>query len=130
MPVRLIIVALAVIPTAFALGHRHLDTAPLALMVSTVSGTLAVSALAMQGLLAAGLRPVRRALHGRDMRWHRAVGIALLVLVLIHVGALFAVDVDDTLFTMSPDGPTRSRMALLATAALPTRVHQARAGRG
>ena len=41
-----------------------------------------------------------------------------LALVLIHVGALFVLAPDDALFAMSPDGPTRARMALLATIAL------------
>lgn len=105
-------------PLALALADPHLGAAPLALVVSTGSGALAVSALALQGLLVARLAPVRRALRGREVRWHRAVGIGLLTLVLVHVGALFAVNVDDTLFTLSPDGPTRSRMALLATIGL------------
>jgi DMSO/TMAO reductase YedYZ heme-binding membrane subunit len=41
-----------------------------------------------------------------------------LILVLVHIGALFVESADDTLFAMSPDGPTRARMALMATVAL------------
>jgi predicted ferric reductase len=40
------------------------------------------------------------------------------VLVLGHVGALFVLSPDDAWFAMSPDGPTRARMALIATIAL------------
>ena len=45
-------------------------------------------------------------------------GAVALALVLIHVGPLFVLAPDDALFAMSPDGPTRARMALLATIAL------------
>ena len=36
------------------------------------------------------------------------------MLVLVHIGALFVESADDTLFAMSPDGPTRARMATIA----------------
>ncbi len=41
-----------------------------------------------------------------------------LCLVLVHVGALFAESPQDAWFALSPDGPTRARMALIATIAL------------
>jgi hypothetical protein len=46
-----------------------------------------------------------------------AAGVALL-LVLAHIGGLALVSLEDTLFAMSPDGPTRARMALMGTIAL------------
>ena len=52
------------------------------------------------------------------MRAHRATGAAIVLLVLAHVGLLFVLSPDDALFAMSPDGPTRARMALIATCAL------------
>jgi hypothetical protein len=38
--------------------------------------------------------------------------------VLVHVAALFVEAPDDAWFALSPDGPTRARMALIATIAL------------
>ena len=52
------------------------------------------------------------------MRAHRATGTAIVALVLAHVALLFVLSPDDALFAMSPDGPTRARMALIATVAL------------
>ena len=46
------------------------------------------------------------------------LGAAALALVLVHLGGLFVVGAEDTLFALSLDGPTRGRMATLATAAL------------
>ena len=89
---------------------RHLDTGPAALVVSTLAATLAVSALALQPFLAA--------LSGRRLRWHRVLGTVTFALVLAHVGGLYIVSAQDTLFALSLDGPTRARMALMATIAL------------
>jgi predicted ferric reductase len=97
------------LPLVLALTDVHLTGAPAALVVSTATGALAVSALTVQPLLAARLR---------RLRLHRALGAVALALVLVHVGALFVVSPGDALFAMSPDGPTRARMALMATVAL------------
>ena len=108
----------AVLPLALALTDVHLAPGPPALVISTVAGTLAVSALVLQPLLVARLRPSAGPLAGRQVRGHRLLGTVILALVLLHVGALFVLEVDDTLFALSPDGPTRARMALIATIAL------------
>ena len=97
-------------PAAIALTDAHLAAGPTALVISTLAATLAVSALALQPLLAA-LGRVR-------LRWHRVLGTVTFALVLAHVGGLYVVSAEDTLFALSPDGPTRARMALLATIAL------------
>jgi len=96
------------VPVTIALTDRHLAAAPAALVLSTAAAALAVPALALQPLLAGGHR----------IAWHRVLGSAAFVLVLAHVGGLFLVEVDDTLFALSPDGPTRARMALMGTIAL------------
>ena len=101
-------VALAPVVPLFALTDAHLAGQPAALVVSTAAAALAVPVIAFQPLLAAGGR----------ISWHRVTGSLALALVLVHVGALFIVSVEDTLFAMSPDGPTRGRMALLALIAL------------
>lgn len=100
-------VAVAV-PLALALTDRHLAGASAALVLATATGTLAASALAIQPLLARRRRIAR----------HQIVGSVVLALVLAHVGALFVESPEDTWFALSPDGPTRARMALFATIAL------------
>ena len=112
------VAALATLPVALALTDFHLSAAPAALVFSTAAGALAVSALALQPFLAARAGARSGAAGRRRLRWHRVLGTVVLGLVLAHVGALFLVEVDDTLFAMSPDGPTRARMALIALIAL------------
>ncbi len=103
-------VPVLVVPAAIALTDGHLAAGPTALVVSTLAATLAVSALAVQPFLAA--------IGGRRLRWHRLLGTVTFALVLAHVGGLYVVSAEDTLFALSPDGPTRARMALMATIAL------------
>ena len=105
-----VVAAVVAVPAVIALADGHLATGPAALVVSTLAATLAVSALAVQPFLAA--------LGGWRLRWHRLLGTVAFALVLAHVGALYVVSAEDTLFALSPDGPTRARMALLATIAL------------
>ena len=96
------------VPLALALTDGHLAGASAALVLSTTAGTLAASALAMQPLLARRRRITR----------HQILGAVVLVLVLVHLGALFVESPEDAWFALSPDGPTRARMALIATVAL------------
>ena len=101
-------VAACAVPLVLALTDRHLEDASTALTLSTAAAALAVPVIAVQPLLAG---------RGRIGR-HRLVGTVALALVLVHIVALFVESADDTLFAMSPDGPTRARMALMATIAL------------
>lgn len=100
--------AAVALPLSLALTDRHLSAASTALVLSTTAGTLAASALAIQPLLARRRRIAR----------HRVLGSVVLCLVLLHVGALFVESPGDAWFALSPDGPTRARMALIATVAL------------
>lgn len=100
--------AVAAVPLGLALTDRHLAGASTALVLSTTAGALAVAALAVQPLLARGGRIAR----------HQILGSVVLLLVLVHVGALFVESPADAWFALSPDGPTRARMALIATIAL------------
>jgi len=100
--------AIVALPLMLALTDRHLADASPALVLSTAAGTLAASALAIQPLLARRRRIAR----------HQLLGSVVLCLVLIHVGALFVESPGDAWFALSPDGPTRARMALIATIAL------------
>ncbi|MDL5158476.1 ferric reductase-like transmembrane domain-containing protein [Actinomycetospora termitidis] len=81
----------------------HLAGAPIVLAVSTLTATVAVVGLAVQPWLAR-----------RRVRAHAATGLAVLALVVVHVVALLVLSPDDALFAMSPDGPTRARMALIS----------------
>jgi predicted ferric reductase len=105
---RAALAAVVALPLLLALTDFHLEDAPAALVLSTAAGALAVSALVLQPLLAG---------RGR-IGAHRLLGGVALALVLAHVAGLFVVAPDDALFAMSPDGPTRARMALIATIAL------------
>ncbi len=96
------------LPLFLALTDRHLAGASAALVLATATGTLAASALAIQPLLARRRRITR----------HQLLGSVVLGLVLVHVGALFVESPADAWFALSPDGPTRARMALIATIAL------------
>ena len=100
--------AAGAVPLVLALTDRHLDGASTALVLSTAAAAIAIPVIAFQPL---------RAGRGR-IDGHRLIGSVALVLVLVHIGALFVESADDTLFAMSPDGPTRARMALMATIAL------------
>jgi predicted ferric reductase len=79
-------------------------------VASTTCAALAVGALAVQPLLA--LRG------GGPSTTTGSSARPIVVLVLAHVGTLLVLAPDDALFAMSPDGPTRARMALIATIAL------------
>lgn len=102
------VVTVVAVPLALALSDRHLAGASTALVLSTAAGTLAVSALAVQPLLARGRRIAR----------HQILGSVVLLLVLAHVAGLFVESSEDAWFALSPDGPTRARMALIATICL------------
>lgn len=110
-------VAVVVVPLALALSSDHLAGEPLSLVVSTGAGALAVSALALQPLLVARYGTTTTARRSR-VRVHRTLGAVTLALVLVHLGGLYLLEQDDTLFALSPDGPTRARMAVLGTVAL------------
>ena len=103
-------VGLAVLGTlvlfALAVAGRRGDAGAGLLGTSTVAGVLAVGALAAQPWLAGARRRARRV--------HTTLGVVALGCVVVHVVALLLLSPDDALFAMSPAGPTRARMAVLA----------------
>jgi predicted ferric reductase len=105
-----LVAVFALPPAVLALSSDHLAREPGLLTASTTCAALAVGALAVQPLLAAR--------GGRSVRAHRILGTSIVVLVLAHIATLLVLAPDDALFAMSPDGPTRARMALIATIAL------------
>ncbi|CAA9463366.1 MAG: hypothetical protein AVDCRST_MAG02-2762 [uncultured Rubrobacteraceae bacterium] len=52
------------------------------------------------------------------MSWHRAIALAVIGLVLLHVGALFVYSPGDALFALTPAAPTHSRLGVLALVCL------------
>lgn len=103
------VAAVGAVPLTVALSDAHLRDAPLLMVVSTATAALAVAALALQPWLAAlGPRAAR-------LRDHTVLGVVAVGLVLVHIGALVVTEPDDALFALSWNGPTRARMALLAT---------------
>jgi predicted ferric reductase len=99
----------AAVPLAVALGDAHLSDAPALMVLSTATAAMSVGAMAVQPWLTA-LRPRRT-----RVREHAVLGLVIVGLVLVHIGALLASEPADALFAMSWDGPTRARMALLAS---------------
>ncbi len=96
-----------------ALASPHLRQASPSLVVSAVTAAVAVVLLSLQPFwaLLARSRP-------KVFRLHWSLGVLALALVGGHVAALAVLSPDDVWFAISPDGPTRARMAVLATAAL------------
>lgn len=106
------VAAVAGVPFSIALGDAHLSDAPALMVLSTATAAMSVGAMAVQPWLTA-LRPrVTR------LREHGVLGLVVVGLVLVHIGALLVSEPDDALFAMSWNGPTRARMALLATVLL------------
>ena len=96
-----------------ALASPHLRDAPTSLVVSAVTAAVAVVLMSFQPLwaLLAKSWPQVFGLH-----W--SLGVVAFALVGVHIAALVVLSPDDVWFAISPDGPTRARMAVLATAAL------------
>lgn len=98
---------------SIALASPHLRDAPTSLVVSAVTAAVAVVLMSFQPLwaLLAKSRP-------RVFPLHWSLGVTAFALVGGHVAALVVLSPDDVWFAISPDGPTRARMAVMATAAL------------
>jgi predicted ferric reductase len=107
MTVRVVGIVGGALLVAIALAGPHLAGAPVLLVVSTLAACVAVAALAVQPWLTRAKIPA-----------HLRLGGIIAVLVAVHVLALVVEDPDDALYSMSPDGPTRARMALIATVLL------------
>jgi predicted ferric reductase len=109
----LVLCAAVAVMVWLTLSSTHLDAGPASLVVSAVTAAVATVLIAFQPVLAllARSRPVA-------WRGHWMLGLTAFVLVLAHVVALWVLSPDDVLFAVSPDGPTRARMAVLATASL------------
>ncbi|WP_118136635.1 ferric reductase-like transmembrane domain-containing protein [Oceanicella sp. SM1341] len=95
-----VIAGLPVVLAAFSplLGYRGGDY-----ILGGFAGILCLAFLALQPLLAAGYLPGARA--GRGRRWHRLLGGAIVLCVVLHVGGLWLAsppDVIDALLLVAP----------------------------
>lgn len=95
------------------LSSAHLSAGPGSLVVSAVAAAVATVLIAFQPVLALLARSRPAAWRG-----HWVLGAAALALVLTHVAALWLLSPEDVAFAVSPAGPTRARMAVLATVSL------------
>ena len=113
-----LVAALLLVPVVVALTSPHLANAPAARLVATATGVLALGLLVFQVVLPGRPRWLVRAAGAGLMRLHRVIAIAVVGLVLAHVGALFVYSPDDTLFALSPAAPAYSRLGVVATLCL------------
>ena len=95
------------------LSSEHLSAGEAGLVVSAVTAAVATVLIAFQPVLAVLARSRPAAFRG-----HWVLGLVALVLVLAHIAALWVLSPDDVRFAIAPDGPTRARMAGLATVSL------------
>lgn len=114
--VSVVVAALLLVPVVVALAHPHLANAPAARLVATATGVLALGLLVVTAVLP-GLRQ-RLVKAAGLMRLHRVVALAVVALVLAHIGALFVYSPSDTLWAISPSAPTYSRLGVVATLCL------------
>lgn len=109
----LVLCAAVAVMMWLTLTSTHLSAGPAGLVASAVTAAVATVLIAFQPVVALLARSRRSA-----WRSHWVLGSAALVLVLAHIAALWLLSPDDVLFAVSPDGPTRARMAVMATLSL------------
>lgn len=109
-----VLAALLLIPVAVALASPHLADAPPLRLVATSTGVLALGLLVFEVVLPGRPRWIVRAVGAGLMRLHRAIALAVVGLVVLHVGALFVYSPEDTLFALTPAAPTHSRLGVIA----------------
>lgn len=97
------IAAIAAVPALLAAGSPLQRGREVLWIIGGMAGVLSFSLLFVQPLLMA---TSPRLLSGpAGLRWHRRVGLAIIALVVLHVGALYAYspdDVSDALLLVSP----------------------------
>lgn len=109
-----IVAALLLVPVVVALASPHLAGAPPMLLVATSTGVLALGLLVVEVILPGRPQWLVRAAGVGLLRLHRAIALAVVGLVLLHVGALFVYSPSDTLFALAPTAPTHSRLGAVA----------------
>jgi predicted ferric reductase len=91
-------------PVVIAATSPYLAARNPAYIVGGFAGIVCLSLFVIQPLLAAGYLPGLRL--ARERRWHRPVGAAIVVCVLLHVGGLYLTSPPDTLDALLLVSPT------------------------
>ncbi len=100
----LLLTAAMLVPILIAATSPYLAYRNLAYIVAGFAGIAALSLLLVQPLLAAGYLPGPGA--ATERQWHRWVGAAIVVCVVLHVGGLYVTSPPDTLDALLLVAPT------------------------
>jgi hypothetical protein len=103
IPVWCSIAAVMITPVAVAAFSPYLPSRTMPYIVGGFAGIVGLSLLLLQPLLAAGYLAGAEGPTGR--RWHRWLGVAIVVSVALHVGGLYLAspaDTIDALLLLSP----------------------------
>ena len=93
-----------VAPIAIAATSPYLAYRDLPYIVGGFAGILCLSLLVLQPLLVGGYMPGLDRVRAR--RWHRCIGSAIILCVLLHVGGLYLASPEDTLDALLLVAPT------------------------
>jgi predicted ferric reductase len=109
---RVALAALLVGPTLAALASPLQAGRDLSWVLGGLAGVVALGLLAVQVLLPTPFMDALLA--GHDLRWHRAVGLAVAGIVLAHVVGLYVYSPDDVRDALVLAAPTYSRLGVLS----------------
>ena len=93
-----------IVPIAIAAFSPYLASRDMPYIVGGFAGIIALSLLFLQPLLPAGYFAGSEGLAGR--RWHRWLGVAIVVAVVLHVGGLYLASPEDTTDALLLVSPT------------------------
>lgn len=93
-----------IVPVAIASFSPYLSSRSLPYIVGGLAGVVGLSLLFLQPLLAAGYLAGSQGSVGR--RWHRWMGVAIVVMVALHVGGLYLASPPDTIDAILLVSPT------------------------
>jgi predicted ferric reductase len=98
------VLALGLVPATIAATSPLLAWRSVPYIIGGMAGVLALAVLLVQPLLAAGYQPGPGIARARI--WHRRLGMALVVLVVLHIGGLYLASPPDTLDALLLVSPT------------------------
>lgn len=93
-----------IVPVAVAAFSPYLSSRNMPYIVGGFAGIVGLSLLFLQPLLAAGYLAGSQGPIGR--RWHRWLGVAIIVMVALHVGGLYLASPPDTIDALLLVSPT------------------------
>lgn len=105
-------IALVILPLVVALVSPLQTGREAIWVIGALAGVLALSLLVIQVLLPTPW--LRGIIIGDDSRVHRLLGIAIAVIVIVHVGGLYVTSPDDIADALVLQAPTYSRLGVLS----------------